>query len=417
MPPLLLQPLVENAIRHGIATRPEGGVLRLEASTDGEKLRLLVENPFDPEAPSRPGVGLGLSNVRRRLLARYGEGARLDAQRRRTASGWRCPARGGGAVIDVLIVDDEEPARAVLREMLGEEPDVRILGECATGLEAVKAAAELKPQAIFLDIEMPKLDGFEVLELLDPRIAVVFVTAYDSHALRAFEVHAVDYVLKPFRAERLREALAARAGAGRPRPEPAVLAQAARPVRRIRAPGRGEGRRAHPHDPGGAPGLRAGPGRLRRPAQRGQDLLKTQTLGALEASLDPALFVRVHRSFLVRLDRIRAVEPYAKNSRAAVLRDGTRIPVSREGHARLKELLGGHGGPCRSKECSPASRPALNPRGPSRGGARRGSFWNEWAQVASEAARSGRRTCTRPGRKRRDKPAWCSEGGIRTLKG
>ena len=81
LPPLLLQPLVENAIRHGIATRTEGGVLRLEASTDGEKLRLLVENPFDPESPSRKGVGLGLTNVRQRLHARYGEGARLDAER------------------------------------------------------------------------------------------------------------------------------------------------------------------------------------------------------------------------------------------------------------------------------------------------------------------------------------------------
>ncbi|HEV7499816.1 MAG TPA: response regulator, partial [Vicinamibacteria bacterium] len=132
-------------------------------------------------------------------------------------------------MIRVLIVDDEAPARALLREMLSAEPDVEILGEAATGLEAVKAAAELQPEAVFLDIEMPKLDGFEVLELLDPRIAVVFVTAYDSHALRAFEVHAVDYVLKPYRAERLREALSrARARVGQ-RPDPAVLARAARP--------------------------------------------------------------------------------------------------------------------------------------------------------------------------------------------
>ena len=132
-------------------------------------------------------------------------------------------------MIGVLIVDDEQPARAVLREMLSCEPDLRILGECATGFEAVKMAAELRPGAIFLDIEMPKLDGFEVLELLDPAIAVVFVTAYDSYALRAFEVHAVDYVLKPFRAERLREALArARERVGH-RPEPAILAHSARP--------------------------------------------------------------------------------------------------------------------------------------------------------------------------------------------
>ena len=113
---------------------------------------------------------------------------------------------------------------------------MQILGECATGLEAVKAAAELKPQALFLDIEMPKLDGFEVLELLDPQIAVVFVTAYDSYALRAFEVHAVDYVLKPFRAERLREALArARARAWRSAPRPRCWPS--RPVPRGSTPG------------------------------------------------------------------------------------------------------------------------------------------------------------------------------------
>jgi two-component system LytT family response regulator len=242
-------------------------------------------------------------------------------------------------VIDVLIVDDEEAARAVLREMLSQEPDVRILGECATGLEAVKAASELKPQAIFLDIEMPKLDGFEVLELLDPEIAVVFVTAHGSYALRAFEVHAVDYVLKPFRAERLREALeAARARAGR-RPEPTTLAQAAR------RPGEyalrvvvKDGSRIHliPVDSLDYAQAQDDYVALR---SEGKTYLKTQTLGSLEATLDPAVFVRVHRSFLVRLDRIRAVELYAKNSRVAILEDGTRVPVSREGHARLSELL------------------------------------------------------------------------------
>lgn len=243
-------------------------------------------------------------------------------------------------MIDVLIVDDEEPARAVLREMLSQAPEVRILGECATGFEAVKAAAESKPQAIFLDIEMPELDGFEVLELLDPGIAVVFVTAYDSYALRAFEVHAVDYVLKPFRAERLVEALErARQRVDR-RPEPAVLARSARPpgefLRRIVV---GEGGRIHLIPVGLLDYAQAQDDYVALRSE-GKTYLKTQTLGSLEASLDPALFVRVHRSFLVRVDCIRAVLPYAKNSREATLADGTRVPVSREGHARLKERLG-----------------------------------------------------------------------------
>jgi two-component system, LytTR family, response regulator len=242
-------------------------------------------------------------------------------------------------VIRVLIADDEAPARALLREMLSAEPDVEILGEAATGLEAVKLAGELKPDAVFLDIEMPKLDGFEVLELLDPRIAVVFVTAYDSHALRAFEVHAVDYVLKPYRAERLREALSrARARVG-DRPDPALLARAARP------PGQYTQRvvvkdGAHIHV---IPIERLDYAQAQDDyvalRTEGKTLLKSQTLGALEASLDPSLFVRVHRSFLVRLDRIRALEPYGKNDHVAVLLDGTRVPVSREGYTRLRELL------------------------------------------------------------------------------
>jgi two-component system LytT family response regulator len=242
-------------------------------------------------------------------------------------------------VIRVLIVDDEAPARALLREMLAAEPDVEILGEAATGLEAVKAAAELKPDAVFLDIEMPKLDGFEVLELLDPRIAVVFVTAYDNHALRAFEVHAVDYVLKPYRSERVREALSqARARVGE-RPDAALLARTARP----------HGQYAH------RVVVRDGGHIYVIPIERldyaqaqddyvalrteGKTLLKTQTLAGLEASLDPSIFVRVHRSYLVRLDRIRVLEPYGKNDHVAILADGTRIPVSREGYVRLRELL------------------------------------------------------------------------------
>jgi two-component system LytT family response regulator len=242
-------------------------------------------------------------------------------------------------VIRVLIVDDEAPARALLREMLSAEPDVEILGEAATGLEAVKAAAELKPEVVFLDIEMPKLDGFEVLELLDPQVAVVFVTAYDTHALRAFEVHAVDYVLKPYRAERLREALArARSRVG-PRPEAALLARAARPpgqyAQRVVVK---DGAHIHviPLDRLDYAQAQDDYVALRT---EGKTLLKSQTLGGLESSLDPSLFVRVHRSFLVRLDRIRALEPYGKNDHVAILGDGTRVPVSREGYARLRELL------------------------------------------------------------------------------
>src|SRR5438128_10468539 len=112
-----------------------------------------------------------------------------------------------GKKIRALIVDDEDLARQIVREMLAPHPEVEIVAECANGFEAVRMAAELKPDLIFLDTQMPKLDGFEVLELIGEGVAVVFVTAYDEHALRAFEVHAVDYLLKPFAAARFAEAL------------------------------------------------------------------------------------------------------------------------------------------------------------------------------------------------------------------
>ena len=109
--------------------------------------------------------------------------------------------------LKAVIVDDEEPARLLLREFLAAHPEVEIVADCANGFEAVKAATELKPDIMFLDIQMPKLSGFEVLELLNPAPVVVFVTAYDEYALKAFEVHAIDYLLKPIRLSRLFEAL------------------------------------------------------------------------------------------------------------------------------------------------------------------------------------------------------------------
>src|SRR3977135_3578829 len=113
----------------------------------------------------------------------------------------------GASRLRVAIVDDEELARAVLREYLSSLPDVDIVAECANGFDAVKVVSELRPDLLFLDVQMPKLDGFEVLELVGRDAAVIFVTAYDQYALKAFEVHAVDYLLTPFSAERLREAL------------------------------------------------------------------------------------------------------------------------------------------------------------------------------------------------------------------
>ncbi len=252
----------------------------------------------------------------------------------------------GAGDTGVLIVDDEAPARSVLREMLSAQPGVRILAECANGFEAVKAASELEPDVVFLDIEMPKLDGFEVLELLSPEIAVVFVTAYDAYALKAFEVHAVDYVLKPFRPERLAAALErARDRAGRRRADSTAIAAAARPpgtfLSRIVVK---DGASVHVIAADQLDLVEAQDDYVRLKSE-GKSYLKQQTIGGLAASLDPQRFVRVHRSYVLNIDRLARLELYSKGSYAAVLADGARIPVSREGHARLKALLEPEGRP------------------------------------------------------------------------
>ncbi|MFI5165139.1 MAG: LytR/AlgR family response regulator transcription factor [Thermoanaerobaculales bacterium] len=241
----------------------------------------------------------------------------------------------------VAIVDDEAPARALLREYLAAVPDVDVVAECANGFEAVKAVAEVTPDLLLLDIQMPKLDGFEVLELVERDVAVIFVTAYDEHAIRAFEVHAVDYLLKPFPPERLAQALdRARARLGRKEPTSAAqLVAAARPpgIPLARVLVR-EGSRVHviPVDKLDLVEARDDYVCLR---SGGKEYRKQQTLAALAARLDPARFVRVHRSFIVNVERLGRIELYAKDSRIAILTDGTRVPLSRAGYARLRELL------------------------------------------------------------------------------
>jgi len=241
----------------------------------------------------------------------------------------------------VVIVDDEELARSYLRELLALHPDIEVAAECANGFEAVKAVAELKPDLLFLDVQMPKLDGFEVLELIGSETAVVFVTAYDQYALRAFDVHAVDYLLKPFNQARFEAALdRARQRIGARLPPAAQLAAAARPplqyLERIVVK---DGAKVDviPCDKLDYAEAQDDYVLLR---SQGRNHLKPQTISSLEASLDPGKFLRIHRSYLVNLERVAKIEPYAKDSRIAILTDGTRLPVSRAGYARLKALLG-----------------------------------------------------------------------------
>jgi two-component system, LytTR family, response regulator len=239
-----------------------------------------------------------------------------------------------------VIVDDEEPARLAVRHGLEAIGGVEVVAECSNGFDAVKTVSDLLPDVVFLDVQMPKLNGFEVLELLARDISVVFVTAFDEFALRAFDVHAVDYLLKPFSAERLSAAVERlRLRQASSSPDPRALGASARP----------------PGAPLERVVIRDGAHVHVIPVDRidyveaqddyvsfhvgGKSFLKDQTLGDLEATLDPRRFVRVHRSFLLNIERLARVELYAKDSRIAILTDGAKLPISRAGYQRLQELL------------------------------------------------------------------------------
>ncbi len=242
--------------------------------------------------------------------------------------------------ICAVIVDDEELARQMLREFLAGHPEIEIAAECANGFEAVKAVTDLKPDLVFLDIQMPKLYGFEVLELIGTDRAVVFVTAYDEYAIRAFDIHAVDYLLKPFSAERFETALQrARGRLGGTLPAPIELSSSARP----------------PSQPLERIVVRDGSRVFIIPvakldyaeaqddyvalATEGKKHLKQQTISSLESALDPSRFLRIHRSYIVNLEKVTKVEPYSKDNHVVVLSNGTQLPVSRSGYARLRDFL------------------------------------------------------------------------------
>jgi two-component system LytT family response regulator len=253
-----------------------------------------------------------------------------------------------------VIVDDEELARQVLREFLTAHPEIEVAAECANGFEAVKSVTELKPDLVFLDVQMPKLDGFEVLELIGTTAAVVFVTAHDNYAIRAFEVHAVDYLLKPFGCDRFEAALTRAkerlssassavilptAQPARPVPSPSDLAAAARPPAQYldRIPVR-DGTRVFIIPIAKLDYAEAQDDYIAL-CSESKKHLKQQTISSLESALDPSRFLRIHRSYIVNLERVARIEPYGKDSHVAVLHNGTQLPVSRAGYARLREFL------------------------------------------------------------------------------
>jgi two-component system LytT family response regulator len=291
-------------------------------------VRKCLEKDRDRRYQSARDLLIDLRNLQRDRVP-PGAGDKTNATRTRAAQ------------IGAVIVDDEELARGLAREMLKPHPEVRVLAECANGFEAVKAVSELKPDLLFLDIQMPKLDGFEVLELVGRDIAVIFTTAYDNYAMRAFDAHAVDYLLKPFSAARFETALErAKQRLGQQGPDPTELSAAARPpeqfLERIVVK---DGPAVHVIPVDKLDYVEAQDDYVALKSDK-KTYLKQQTISSLETMLDPAQFIRIHRSHIVNLDRVAKIEAYTKDSKIAVLRDGTQLPVSRAGYARLKALLG-----------------------------------------------------------------------------
>lgn len=259
----------------------------------------------------------------------------------------------------VVIVDDEPLARAVLREFLARHDDIEIVAECANGFEAVKAISELAPELVLLDIQMPRLNGFEVVELIGAQAAAtrfVFVTAYDQYALKAFDCHALDYLLKPYSEQRLAQALAhARSQqlqqwqqlqqhqhhqqmSTAQAVESVVREAASRaaPLHRVLIR---DGARVHVIASSAIDYIEAQDDYVSIRSE-GKSYLKAQRLAELESLLDPAKFLRVHRSYLLNIDGICRIEQATRDSHVAILRDATRIPVSKAGYQKLRLLVG-----------------------------------------------------------------------------
>ena len=245
----------------------------------------------------------------------------------------------------VLIVDDERLSRRRIRRLLSIEPDCEIAAECANGVEAVAALAQARPDIVFLDVQMPEMDGFEVARAMaDAKPLVIFTSAYDEYALRAFEVQAFDYLLKPFDGRRFRESL-----------------QRARA--RVECDRSGQSDRRS-NAPESAPPVRLAPDRI---AVRNNgrvvfvkltdiDWIEAadnyvclhcgrethvvrETMNELEARLDPAQFLRVHRSSIVNLDRVRELQPWFRGDYRVVLRDGTQLTLTKNHREKLESRL------------------------------------------------------------------------------
>ena len=244
-------------------------------------------------------------------------------------------------MIKVIIIDDEPLARSMVKEYLQSWSDISIAQECNDGFEGVKAIAQHKPDLIFLDIQMPKINGFEMLELLDTPPSVIFTTAFDEYAIKAFEAHAVDYLLKPFAKERFDKALQKWMAARQTGPSsvpPALMETVAQPEEKNRVVVK-KGSNIVILPVHTIHYLEAFDDYVKIHTKEGF-FLKKKTMSYFEKTLDTKEFVRVHRSYLLNLQELTRIEPMEKDNHVALLKSGTRIPLSATGYTKLKEVLG-----------------------------------------------------------------------------
>ncbi|MDN4166863.1 response regulator [Cytophagales bacterium LB-30] len=241
----------------------------------------------------------------------------------------------------ILLIDDEPLARNLVLEYLQDFPQLQVVAECGNGYEGLKAIQEHQPDLIFLDIQMPKINGFEMLELVETPPAVIFTTAFDEFALQAFEAHAVDYLLKPFSQERFAKSV--QKWLSQPQAQPAAVKQLLQET-----PVNPENKNRIVVKEGSVIKIIALPEVMYFEAyddyvkihtSQGFFLKKT-TMASLENMLNAQEFVRVHRSYLLNVAYLTRIEPYDKDTQLALLKNGNRLNVSRAGYAKIKEVLG-----------------------------------------------------------------------------
>ncbi len=267
--------------------------------------------------------------------------------------------------IKAIIIDDEPLARMIVKEYLATHKEITVLQECSDGFEGIKAIQQFHPDLIFLDSQMPKINGFEMLELVEQPPAVIFTTAFDEYAIKAFESHAVDYLLKPFSKERFDKAIRkwldqhalrqnaggqqAGAGEGSPTPAPggehdndttgALLETASlSPSQQQRIVVKTGGKiKIIPLED--IHYLEAADDYVKIHTHSGA-FLKNRTMSFFERALDPTQFVRTHRSYILNVQQVTRIDPYEKDSHLCILQSGAQVPVSKAGYVKLKAVLG-----------------------------------------------------------------------------